>query len=79
LSPPDGIWLTAAPPGGVLLFQAAQTLRRSKPKGEAIQAGDDLDTLRRQLPEEFWGDFDAITKIPKQQIDIPVRRNGLNY
>lgn len=28
---------------------------------EAMKAGDDLDLIRRQLPEEFWGDFDAIT------------------
>ena len=29
---------------------------------EAMQAGDDLENLRRQLPEEFWADFDAITE-----------------
>ena len=28
---------------------------------EAMAAGDDLEMLRRQLPEEFWTDFDAIT------------------
>lgn len=28
---------------------------------EAMQAGDDLEAIRRQLPEEFWADFDAIT------------------
>jgi len=27
---------------------------------EAMAAGDDLDAIRRQLPEEFWVDFDAI-------------------
>lgn len=27
---------------------------------EAMQAGDDLDITRRQLPEEFWSDFDQI-------------------
>lgn len=27
---------------------------------EAMQAGDDLEAFRRQLPEEFWGDFDTI-------------------
>lgn len=30
---------------------------------EAIQAGSDLDTIRRDLPEEFWGDFDNITSL----------------
>ena len=30
---------------------------------EALQAGDDLDAVRRQLPEEFWHDFDAIVSI----------------
>lgn len=28
---------------------------------EAMQACDDLGIIRQQLPEEFWGDFDAIT------------------
>lgn len=28
---------------------------------EAMAAGDDLPAIRRDLPEEFWGDFDAIT------------------
>lgn len=28
---------------------------------EALRAGDDMETIRRDLPEEFWSDFDAIT------------------
>jgi RNA ligase len=28
---------------------------------EAMQAGDDMQAIRRDLPEEFWDDFDAIT------------------
>lgn len=28
---------------------------------EAMSAGDDMTVIRQQLPEEFWGDFDAIT------------------
>ena len=28
---------------------------------EAMAAGDDMETIRRDLPEEFWDDFDAIT------------------
>ena len=27
---------------------------------DAMAAGDDMETIRRELPEEFWGDFDAI-------------------
>lgn len=27
---------------------------------EALAAGDDLDAIRAQIPEEFWTDFDAI-------------------
>lgn len=27
---------------------------------EAMAAGDDLESIRRDLPEEFWGDFDQI-------------------
>lgn len=28
---------------------------------EAMAAGDDMEAVRRDLPEEFWTDFDAIT------------------
>ena len=28
---------------------------------EAMRAGDDMAAIRRDLPEEFWADFDAIT------------------
>jgi RNA ligase len=35
---------------------------------EAMQAGDDLDAVRRQLPEEFWADFDTIIAILQKQI-----------
>jgi len=28
---------------------------------ECMKAGDDLDAMRREIPEEFWGDFDAIS------------------
>lgn len=27
---------------------------------ESLAANDDLDAIRREIPEEFWGDFDAI-------------------
>ncbi len=30
---------------------------------EALEAGDDMEAIRKQLPEEFWEDFDAITKV----------------
>jgi RNA ligase len=30
---------------------------------EAIAAGDDLEAIRRDMPEEIWGDFDAIRSI----------------
>lgn len=36
---------------------------------EAMQAGDDPEGLRRQLPEEFWADFDSIIAILKAQIE----------
>jgi RNA ligase len=36
---------------------------------EAMHAGDDLDTVRRQLPEEFWTDFDQITAVLRKNID----------
>jgi RNA ligase len=30
---------------------------------EAMNAGDDLGAIRRDLPEEFWGDFDDIVRL----------------
>lgn len=35
---------------------------------EAMHAGDDLGLLRRQLPEEFWQDFDSITGILRRNV-----------
>jgi len=35
---------------------------------EAMQAGDDLEAVRRQLPEEFWADFDQITALLQRQV-----------
>ena len=35
---------------------------------ESLAAGDDLTQLRRDLPEEFWGDFDAISGLLQQQL-----------
>ena len=34
---------------------------------ESIVAGDDLDAMRRDIPEEFWADFDTIIRILKQK------------
>lgn len=36
---------------------------------EAMQEGKDLGSIRRELPEEFWQDFDAIVTLLKRQID----------
>jgi RNA ligase len=33
---------------------------------EAWAAGDDLNTIRRELPEEFWSDFDSIMTLLQQ-------------
>ena len=35
---------------------------------EAMLAGVRLDELRREVPEEFWGDFDAIASALRQQL-----------
>lgn len=35
---------------------------------ESMQAGDDLEAIRRDLPEEFWKDFDTILNILNHQI-----------
>lgn len=34
----------------------------------ALDAGDDLDATRREVPEEYWVDFDAILGLLKGQI-----------
>lgn len=36
---------------------------------EAMQAGDDLETIRRDLPEEFWSDFDSIIATLTARVD----------
>jgi RNA ligase len=36
---------------------------------EAMQAGDDLEAVRKQLPEEFWADFDRIIALLKQHAE----------
>jgi RNA ligase len=36
---------------------------------DCLVAGDDLETMRRELPEEFWQDFDSIVAILTNQID----------
>lgn len=35
---------------------------------EAMNAGDDMDAIRRDLPEEFWADFDAIITLLSARI-----------
>jgi RNA ligase len=46
-------------------------IARCTPLGmwDAMSAGDDLDAIRRDMPEEFWGDFDAIRSSLNAQID----------
>lgn len=34
-----------------------------------MAAGDDLEALRRELPEEFWADFDAIIGALRRRVD----------
>src|SRR5262249_21589450 len=36
---------------------------------EAMHAGDDMQAIRRDLPEEFWDDFDAITSLLQRRLD----------
>jgi RNA ligase len=36
---------------------------------EAMAAGDDLDAIRRDLPEEFWSDFDGIRSALAARVD----------
>ena len=39
---------------------------------EAMAAGSDLESVRRDLPEEFWGDFDDIIRIINGQIEATI-------
>ena len=41
---------------------------------EAMAAGDDMDAIRRDLPEEFWKDYDDIVALLQARIDAIVRR-----
>jgi len=36
---------------------------------EAMDAGDDLSAMRRDLPEEFWGDFDQIRGLIEARLE----------
>ncbi len=36
---------------------------------EILNAGGDPEAMRRELPEEFWGDFDAIVRLLRGQED----------
>lgn len=35
---------------------------------ENMKAGDDLDAIRRELPEEFWADFDRIRRLLAERV-----------
>jgi RNA ligase len=39
---------------------------------EIIQAGDDLAKVRKDIPEEFWTDFDAICALLTRRLDTVV-------
>src|SRR5262249_22726582 len=39
---------------------------------EAMQAGDDLEAVRRDIPEELWSDFDTIRSLLARRLDAVV-------
>ena len=39
---------------------------------EIMQAGDDLAKIRKDIPEEFWGDFDSICAILTRKLKVVV-------
>lgn len=41
---------------------------------QAMQAGDDMIAIRRDLPEEFWDDFDSIQRLLAAQVSAFVER-----
>jgi RNA ligase len=43
---------------------------------EIMQAGDDLAAVRKDIPEEFWADFDSICALLSRQVDDVVQAVG---
>ena len=41
---------------------------------EVMAAGDDMEAIRRELPEEFWGDFDDIVRLLQASLASHVER-----
>lgn len=41
-----------------------------------MKAGDDLDAIRRELPEEFWSDFDQIRGLLGARISAIIDRTA---
>ncbi|AWW72982.1 2'-5' RNA ligase [Erythrobacter sp. KY5] len=41
---------------------------------ELMQAGDDLENVRKQIPEEFWTDFDRIAELIQSRINDRIAR-----
>lgn len=41
---------------------------------ELMQAGDDLGEIRKQIPEEFWTDFDEIERLIGEKIDARITK-----
>jgi RNA ligase len=39
---------------------------------EIMQAGDDLAKIRKDIPEEFWTDFDAICAVLTRRLNMVV-------
>lgn len=46
---------------------------------EAMAAGDDLEEIRKQLPEEFWADFDNIINILRNKVNSLIQRVFILY
>lgn len=57
---------------GAAYVRAHKLASRVTPLGvyDAMLAGDDLDALRRELPEELWPDFDAIHRLLRVHQDM---------
>ena len=36
---------------------------------QAMASGDNMEAIRRDLPEEFWGDFDTLVSLLQERID----------
>ncbi len=46
---------------------------------EILRAGDNLESIRRELPEEFWGDFDQIVSCLQRGLKVVLEKTQAEF